>query len=127
MLCAVWIEQIKKYFMRFKIEAEVRILLKKDTKQYQKRSLYSFPFANIIFNNVRYPIYVSRMTENHLPFLCLICSATVLVFWLNDRVCSALLIIWLPIPYQAKNSRAKVTQFDILCWVAKIKIRSLSP
>ena len=68
-------------------------MLKEDTKQYQKRSLYAFPFANIIFNNVRYPIYVPRMTENHLPFLCLICSATVLVFWLNDRVCSALLII----------------------------------
>ena len=68
-------------------------MLKEDTKQYQKRSLYAFPFAYIIFNNVRYPIYVPRMTENYSPFLCLIYLATVLVFWLNERVYSALLII----------------------------------
>ena len=95
-------------FMRCQDFAE-----KKNTKQYQKRSLYVFFFANIIFKNVCFPIYVPRMTESNSSFLYLRNSATVLVFWLNDMVYCALLIIWLPIPYQTKNCRTKVTQFSV--------------
>ena len=56
------------------------MLLKKDAKQYRKRSLHAFSFANIIFKNVFFPIYVSSMTESKSPFLYLRNSATFLTF-----------------------------------------------
>ena len=54
---------------------------KKDTKQYGKRRLYAFSFANIIFKIVSFPIYVPRMTESNSLFLHLRNSENVFIFW----------------------------------------------
>ena len=50
------LSKLKSILSDLKIEGEVRILLKKDAKQYQKRSLHAFSFVNIIFKNMRFPI-----------------------------------------------------------------------
>ena len=81
-----WLSKWKSILWDLKIEREVRILPKKDAKQYRKRSLYAFSFANIIFKNVLLPIYVPRMTGSNSPFLYLRNSASVLIFWWNDIV-----------------------------------------
>ena len=65
------LSKLKRFLWNLKIEGEVRILLKNDTKQYQKKSLYAFSFANIIFKNVRFPIYVPRITETIRRFFIL--------------------------------------------------------
>ena len=64
-----------------KLKNIVRDLKIEVTYQYREKSLYAFSFANIIFKNVRFPIYVPRMTESNLLFLYLRNSATVLIFW----------------------------------------------
>ena len=107
------LSKLKSILWHLKIEREIRIFLKKDTKQYRKRSLYVLSFANIISKNVRFLIYVPRMTESNSLSLYLRNSATVLIFWLNDMVYCALLIIGLPILYQTKNCGTKVTQFFV--------------
>ena len=58
---AVCIEQIKKYFMRFRNWRRGQNFAKK--RQYWKRILYAFSFANIIFKKLGFPIYVLRMTK----------------------------------------------------------------
>ena len=70
------LSKLKSILLDLKIEGEVRILLKKDTKQYRKRSLYAFSFAKFV-KNKRFPIYVPSMTESNPPFLYLRNSATV--------------------------------------------------
>ena len=65
------LSKLKSILWDLKIEGEVRILLKKDTKQYRKRSLYTFSSASIIFKNVCFPINVPRMTERDSLFLYL--------------------------------------------------------
>ena len=52
------LRKLKSILRDLKIEGKVRILLKKDTKQYRKRSLYAFSFENIIFKNVCFPKFM---------------------------------------------------------------------
>ena len=80
-----WLSKWKCILWDLKIEREVRILPKKDAKQYRKRSLYAFSFANIIFKNVFFPIYVPRMTGSNSPFLYLRIQQ---VFWYSDGTIS---------------------------------------
>ena len=76
------LSKLKTILWDLKIVGEVRILQKKkDTKQYGKRRLYAFSFANIIFKIVSFPIYVPRMTESNSLFLHLRNSENVFIFW----------------------------------------------
>ena len=108
------LSKLKSVLWDFKIEEEVRILLKKDTTQYRKRSLYACFFEDIkILKNLRFPINVPRITESNSSFLYLRNSATLLIFWKNNMIYCALLTTWLPVPYQKKNCRTKVIQFFV--------------
>ena len=50
------LRKLKSILTDLKIEGEVKILLKKDTKQYGKRIFYAFSFANRFFKHLRFLI-----------------------------------------------------------------------